>query len=104
MIILDTALKERHQKHAPVRVGIVGAGYLGRGIAEGCVLRRDVAKDQPLRFEDVEMPPERLIDRLWAEQNTHFETKFGEGTQTSFGREEDLFNGFEVSEKAVSRF
>lgn len=33
MIILDTALEQRHQNNNPVRVGIVGAGYLGRGMA-----------------------------------------------------------------------
>lgn len=33
MVILDTALEKRHQNENPVRVGIVGAGYLGRGMA-----------------------------------------------------------------------
>ena len=33
MIILDTALEQRHKDQNPVRVGIVGAGYLGRGMA-----------------------------------------------------------------------
>ena len=31
MIIVDTALAKRHQADNPVRVGIVGAGYMGRG-------------------------------------------------------------------------
>lgn len=31
MIIVDTALKKRHAEGKPVRVGIVGAGYIGRG-------------------------------------------------------------------------
>jgi predicted homoserine dehydrogenase-like protein len=33
MIIVDTALEKRHQEGNPVRVGVVGAGYMGRGIA-----------------------------------------------------------------------
>ena len=33
MIIVDTALEKREASNDPVRVGIVGAGYMGRGIA-----------------------------------------------------------------------
>ncbi|MCI0400699.1 MAG: NAD(P)-dependent oxidoreductase [Gammaproteobacteria bacterium] len=33
MIIVDTALKKRHHDGNPIRVGMVGAGYMGRGIA-----------------------------------------------------------------------
>ena len=33
MIIIDTALKKREQEGKPIRVGMVGAGYMGRGIA-----------------------------------------------------------------------
>jgi predicted homoserine dehydrogenase-like protein len=32
MIIVDTALKKRQEANDPVRVGLVGAGYIGRGI------------------------------------------------------------------------
>ncbi len=38
------------------------------GIAAGCRLKRDVPKDGVLRYEDVEIPADRLIDRLRAEQ------------------------------------
>jgi len=38
------------------------------GLSEGCTLRRAVARDSVLTAEDVEMPPERLSDRLWREQ------------------------------------
>jgi predicted homoserine dehydrogenase-like protein len=31
MVIVDKALKEREQNNNPVRVGIIGAGYMGRG-------------------------------------------------------------------------
>jgi predicted homoserine dehydrogenase-like protein len=33
MIIVDTALEKRFQENNPVRVAIVGAGYMGRGVA-----------------------------------------------------------------------
>jgi predicted homoserine dehydrogenase-like protein len=33
VIIVDRALEERERRQAPIRVAIVGAGYMGRGIA-----------------------------------------------------------------------
>ena len=46
------------------------AGHaLPMGLAEGCVLRRAVSHDSVVSAEDVDMPPERLSDRLWAEQH-----------------------------------
>lgn len=41
---------------------------LPQGLAEGCRLKRDIAKDQALTFADVELPAGRLCDELWAEQ------------------------------------
>jgi predicted homoserine dehydrogenase-like protein len=41
-------------------------------LAQGCRLKRDVAKDQPLTYRDVEIPEGRLCDRLRAEQNEWF--------------------------------
>jgi len=32
MIIIDTALERRQQEDNPIRVGLIGAGYMGRGI------------------------------------------------------------------------
>lgn len=32
MIIVDTALKKREEENRPIRVGMVGAGFMGRGI------------------------------------------------------------------------
>jgi predicted homoserine dehydrogenase-like protein len=32
MVIVDTALKRRHEDDNPIRVGLIGAGYIGRGI------------------------------------------------------------------------
>ena len=42
------------------------------GLAEGCTLRRDVPRDGLLTFADVELPPDRLCDRLWREQLERF--------------------------------
>ena len=33
MVIIDSALEKRHREGNPVRVALVGAGYMGRGIA-----------------------------------------------------------------------
>jgi len=46
--------------------------YLPEGLVEGCKLKRDISKDQPLSYVDVELPKNRLADRLRAEQYRHF--------------------------------
>lgn len=45
---------------------------LPMGLAEGCVLKRNVAKDQVLTYDDVELPAGRLCDQLRDEQNKLF--------------------------------
>lgn len=45
---------------------------LPMGLAEECRLKRDIAKDQVLTYDDVELPEGRLCDALRAEQNAHF--------------------------------
>ena len=42
------------------------------GLVEGCRLRRAVAKDDVLTFDDVELPAGRLIDELRREQAAYF--------------------------------
>ncbi|NTU67258.1 MAG: Gfo/Idh/MocA family oxidoreductase [Chlorobiaceae bacterium] len=42
------------------------------GIAEGCVLKRDIARDECITREDVELPAGRLCDRLRQEQEAFF--------------------------------
>ena len=42
------------------------------GLAEGCTLLHDVAKDTLLSFADVLLPPGRLCDQLWREQMARF--------------------------------
>jgi predicted homoserine dehydrogenase-like protein len=46
--------------------------YLPEGLVEGCRLLRDVAQDEVVTYDDVELPPDRLSDRLRAEQYRHF--------------------------------
>jgi predicted homoserine dehydrogenase-like protein len=46
--------------------------YLPEGLVEGCKLRRPIAKDQVLTYDDVELPEGRIADRLRAEQYRHF--------------------------------
>ena len=47
-------------------------GLLPIGLALGCRLRHTVPKDHPLTFADVIIPEDRLIDRLYAEQEAVF--------------------------------
>jgi predicted homoserine dehydrogenase-like protein len=46
--------------------------YLPEGLVEGCALTRDVKKDAVVTYDDVTLPPDRLADRLRAEQYRHF--------------------------------
>jgi len=46
--------------------------YLPEGLVEGCRLKHDIPKDQPLSYADVELPQGRLADSLRAEQYRHF--------------------------------
>jgi predicted homoserine dehydrogenase-like protein len=45
---------------------------LPMGVAQGCVLRRDVPKDAVLTYGDVTLPPGRLVDHLREEQEKLF--------------------------------
>ena len=44
------------------------------GLAEGCRLKHDIPKDQVLSYDDVQLPEDRLCDKLRAEQNAYFKT------------------------------
>ncbi len=46
--------------------------YLPMALSQGCRLKRDIPKDQPLTYLDVDLPAGRLCDRLRAEQTAHF--------------------------------
>ncbi len=43
-----------------------------QGLIQGCVLKRDVAKDQAVSYDDVESPAETLTRKLRAEQDALF--------------------------------
>ncbi len=47
---------------------------LPMGLAEDCVLTRDIPKDQVLTYDDVDLPAGRLSDRLRQEQDAYFRT------------------------------
>src|SRR5438132_1017541 len=46
--------------------------YLPEALVQGCTLRRAIAKDQVLTYDDVALPAGRLADRLRAEQYRRF--------------------------------
>jgi predicted homoserine dehydrogenase-like protein len=41
-------------------------------ISLDCVVRRDIPMDTPLTYDDVDLPPGRMVDELRVEQDTHF--------------------------------
>jgi len=47
-------------------------GLLPMGLSENCRLKRDVPKDQPVAYSDVQLPAGRLCDKLRAEQDQRF--------------------------------
>ena len=47
-------------------------GLLPIGVAEGCLVTRGLPRDHVLTYDDVELPPGRLVDRLRAEMADHF--------------------------------
>lgn len=46
---------------------------LPQGLAEGCVLKRDVPQDQPISYDDVELPAGQMCQKLRAEQDELFQ-------------------------------
>jgi predicted homoserine dehydrogenase-like protein len=58
--LIDTAKAARSVSALPI------------GLSEGCVLRRDVAKDSVVSFADVERPAQGLVEKLWNEQNARW--------------------------------
>jgi predicted homoserine dehydrogenase-like protein len=42
------------------------------GVAEGCILKNDILKDQVITYNDVILPKDRLTDRLRKEQEEYF--------------------------------
>jgi len=46
--------------------------YLPEGLVEGCILKHNIKKDEVITYDDVKLPPNRLADKLRAEQYKHF--------------------------------
>ncbi len=46
--------------------------FLPMSLSEGCVLKRDIPRDQVITYDDVTLPEGRLVDRLRAEQTRLF--------------------------------
>jgi predicted homoserine dehydrogenase-like protein len=42
------------------------------GVAEGCKLKRNIARDEVITYDDVELPARRLIDKMRVDQQTLF--------------------------------
>lgn len=49
-----------------------GQRLLPMGLAEDCVLKRDISKDQVITYADVTLPKDRFCDTLRQEQNEYF--------------------------------
>lgn len=47
-------------------------GLLPMGLSADCRLRRDIPKDQPITYADVDLPAGRICDQLYSEQNQYF--------------------------------
>jgi predicted homoserine dehydrogenase-like protein len=58
--LIDNATTARAQDALPI------------GLSEGCVLRRDVAKDDVISFADVEVRSKGVVEALWQEQNARW--------------------------------
>jgi len=50
-------------------------GALPIALSEDCILRRDIAKDGAISFDDVDSPCGRLAEKLWREQNERWPLK-----------------------------
>jgi predicted homoserine dehydrogenase-like protein len=46
---------------------------LPMGLAEGCELKTDIGIDEPIRYDDVRRPTDRVTDALRAEQDERFQ-------------------------------
>jgi len=46
--------------------------YLPEGLVQHCQLKRGITRDSVITYDDVELPPDRLADRLRAEQYRQF--------------------------------
>jgi len=84
MIIVDKALERRAREGNPVRVGLIGAGYMGRGIALQIVtafpgLRLAAISNRTLSGAERAYRMAGITDFVHAENVAHMETAIAEG-------------------------
>jgi len=84
MILVDKALERRARAGNPVRVGLVGAGYMGRGIALQIVtafpgLRLAAISNRTLSGAERAYREAGITDFVHAENVAHMETAIAEG-------------------------
>ena len=48
------------------------ANYLPMALSQDCRLKRDIPKDTPITYADIDLPVGRLCDKLRAEQTAYF--------------------------------
>jgi predicted homoserine dehydrogenase-like protein len=46
--------------------------FLPMALSQGCRMKRNILKDEPIRYADVDLPPGRLCDKLREEQTARF--------------------------------
>jgi predicted homoserine dehydrogenase-like protein len=69
--LVDNAAVARAQAALPI------------GLSEGCILRRDISKDDALSFDDVDLPSEGLAQSLWREQLARWPLATGDSRPNS---------------------
>jgi len=42
------------------------------GLSKGCRLKKDITQDQVITYDDIELPKNRISDKLREEQNLFF--------------------------------
>lgn len=55
----------------------IGEQLLPMGLAEGCVLKKDISRDQVITYADVSIPKGRRVDELRQEQDEYFNVMVG---------------------------
>jgi len=72
--------------------------YLPEGLVEGCHLKRSVAKDSVITYDDVTIPTGRIADKLRAEQYMKFR---GESWLSDLLERRRIFSRWEVEATPV---
>jgi predicted homoserine dehydrogenase-like protein len=63
---------------------------LPMGLAEGCILTKDILRDQVITYKDVILPKERFVDALRLEQDKYFGSSHSSPDKKGYIKEEHL--------------